>query len=59
MIQLKDLKKMEQNTTPQPAANNGKGLGIAGMILGILAIIISFVFEPFYLWMKKKKVLSI
>lgn len=34
---------MEQNTTPQPAANNGKGLGIAGMILGILAIILSFI----------------
>jgi large-conductance mechanosensitive channel len=36
---------MEQNTntTPTPPANNGKGLGIAGMILGILAIILSFV----------------
>lgn len=35
---------MEQNTTtPQPAGNNGKGLGIAGMILGILAIILSFI----------------
>ncbi|MEO6303921.1 MAG: hypothetical protein ABIP51_12190 [Bacteroidia bacterium] len=34
---------MEQNNTTTPAANNGKGLGIAGMILGILAIILSFI----------------
>lgn len=40
---------MEQNTTtPTPAGNNGKGLGIAGMILGILAIIVSFV--PCFGW---------
>lgn len=38
---------MEQNTTT-PAGNNGKGLGIAGMILGILAIILSFV--PCFGW---------
>ncbi|MBL7912241.1 MAG: DUF4190 domain-containing protein [Bacteroidia bacterium] len=38
---------MEQNTTT-PAGNNGKGLGIAGMILGILAIIVSFV--PCFGW---------
>ncbi|MDO9000741.1 MAG: DUF4190 domain-containing protein [Bacteroidota bacterium] len=39
---------MEQNNTTTPAANNGKGLGIAGMILGILAIIVSFV--PCFGW---------
>lgn len=39
---------MEQNNTTTPAGNNGKGLGIAGMILGILAIILSFI--PCFGW---------
>lgn len=30
-------------TTPTPASSNGKGLGIAGLVLGILAAIISFI----------------
>jgi hypothetical protein len=35
---------MEQNNTTTPANGNaGKGMGIAGMILGIVAIIVSFV----------------
>ncbi|MCE3258759.1 MAG: hypothetical protein K0S12_400 [Bacteroidetes bacterium] len=40
---------MEQNNTTTPANGNaGKGLGIAGMILGIVAIIVSFV--PCFGW---------
>ncbi|MCE3227120.1 MAG: hypothetical protein K0S32_1671 [Bacteroidetes bacterium] len=40
---------MEQNNTNAPAnANAGKGMGIAGMILGIVAIIVSFV--PCFGW---------
>ncbi|MEI8135869.1 MAG: DUF4190 domain-containing protein [Bacteroidota bacterium] len=34
---------MEENTTPTSALPNGKNLGIAGMILGIIAIIVSFI----------------
>ena len=39
---------MEENTTPTSALPNGKNLGIAGMILGIIAIIVSFV--PCFGW---------
>jgi hypothetical protein len=34
---------MEQNNTSTPKSSNGKGLGIAGLVLGILAAIISFI----------------
>lgn len=34
---------MEQNNTTKPSSSNGKGLGIAGLVLGIIAAIISFI----------------
>ncbi|MBS1651329.1 MAG: hypothetical protein JSU07_04885 [Bacteroidetes bacterium] len=34
---------MENNTTPTTSNNDGKGLGIAGLVVGILSLVLSFV----------------
>jgi len=39
---------MEQNTTPPVNPSNAKGFGIAGMVIGIIAIITSFI--PCFFW---------